>query len=308
MSVSSLLASVSNAVPAEPETDAPEGESEETESSEESASEDLAEHAAEGEETEESEESEETEEAADDEKADRMRQADYTRKTQALAEERKQIQAELAAEKKKYSDREEDVQEVQDWLQSLHNVEDAEYQLARFFPQTVEALKNKWIAEAGEESQLTERERAMRARVRQLEIEKRGREEDEKKLKTQAQKQQTMELRAKFDSWLPGSAKAAGLVPDEDTFRLIRNELMSGAYDKVQWSENVFAAAAKAVAKAIKRGEPPPAEAAKKAAPPSLKGTGQKAPPGAKAAAAAKPKKSPQKSEDFFKQLREKYR
>ncbi len=256
---------------------------------------------------EEGEEETEEEPKPSEEEADRLRQADYTKKTQALAEERKKLHAEMDELKAKQAAKDEDIEEVSAWLKGLNDPEQAEYQLQRFFPQMLEQLKAKWIAEAGEESQLSERERAMRTRMRQLEVERRARAEDDEKVQRKAKAQETADLRQKFNAWLPKAALAAGLTADEDTIRLIRNEMISGAYNGAQWTENVFVTAAKAVAKAIKKGEAPPAEQAKakaKAPPPSLKGTGHKAPPGGPKVKAAK---GPVDSENYFKNLRAKY-
>lgn len=304
MGVADLLASVANsAAAAEPETEeteTPEGE--ETEAPAEGdgeAADELAKKAAEG--------GEEESEAKDDAEADRLRQADYTRKTQALAEERKALHAEIEAERAEWAAKVEEFDEVRSWLQGLHDPDKAEYQLTRYFPQMVEALRNKWIAESGEESQMTERERAAVARARALEIEMRAKKEDEdaqrKRWEKKQETQRSIEFKQKFNAWLPAAAKAAGLDADEDTFRLIQNELFARQeYAKVQWKEDTIVSAAKAVAKALKKGAPlapPPPKP-----PPSPKGTGQKAPPGANKPKAPKAKQS---SEDYFKALREKY-
>lgn len=303
MGVSDLLASVSNAAaaaaPAEAEADDIESNEEIAAEGESDVASELADEAAA------QEEGDEKADAAKEAEAAALRQADYTKKTQALAEERKRLHAEVEEERANFRETAENLEEIKGWLNGLHDPETAEYQLRRYFPQMVDALRNKWIAESGEESQMTERERAAIARARQLEIEARGRTEDEalqkKRWEAKQQAQKTLEFKQKFDAWLPSAAKAAGLDLDEDTFRLIKNELRGPEYQKILWTENVIATAAKAVAKAMKRGEVKP-EPPKP--PPSIKGTGQKAPASASKAKAPKAKLS---SEDYFRQLREKY-
>lgn len=298
MGVADLLASVANA-PASPEPEEASEETKPTADGEESAP-------ADGGESDEDSPAEETDSAlAAEDEAGRLRQEDYTRKTQALAEERKALKAEIEAEREEFSKKEEEFGEVANWLRGLNDPDQAEYQLTLEFPQTMAALKAKWIAEAGEESQLTERERAMRERVRQLEYEQRARKEEEDRAKARHEKAQkaarSAELRKQVDGWMPAAAKAVGLDQDEDTYRLIYNELGNGNYFKVRWTQDVITQAAKAVAKALKKGAPPPAAPPKP--PPSPKGTGHKAP----ANAAAKKTKPKQDLGNFFDRIRDKY-
>lgn len=304
MGVADLLAAAANTpIAEEPEVDAseekPEAEAPAKEG--EPSTDDLAAQKAEGEEAE-----EDAEEGKSEEESDRLRQADYTRKTQALAEERKKLHAEIERERSEWAAKEEDFAEVQEWLKGLNDPERAEYQLMRYFKPTMEALRDKWILEAQEETQLTERERAAMRRVRELELADRARKEDEEReaaiRKKQAASQATIEFRKKLDGWLPEAAKKAGLEDDEDMLQLVRNELANGKYWKLKWDLNVVTTAAQVVAKALKKA--PPAPPAKPAPPPSLKGTGNKAPANK---AEKKPTASKKNSDTYFKQLREKY-
>jgi hypothetical protein len=305
MGVADLLAASANAPIAdepddavEEQTEKPEGETPEGEPS----TEDLAAQKAEGEGEGDEEEAEETK---SEEESDRLRQADYTRKTQALAEERKKLQAEIDAERESFKTKEEDFNEVFEWVKGLNDPEKAEYQLMRYFKPTMDALRDKWLLEAQEENNMTERERAALRRVRDLEIADRARKEDEEREAAANKKrmaaQRSAEFRKKLDGWLPEAAKTAGLDADEDMIQLVRNELANGKYWNMQWDLNVVTKAAQVVAKALKKAPPAPA---KPTPPPSLKGPGAKAPAGKQA-----PKKTPSKrdSEAHFQKLREKY-
>lgn len=303
MGVADLLAAAANTPIAEEPTE----ETQETQTPDESSpsTDDLAAKQVEGEEPPPEEGEGEAKEEKSEEEADRLRQADYTRKTQALAEERKRLHAEIEQERESWAAKEEDFNEVKQWVLNLNDPEKAEYQLLRYFKPTMDALRDKWLMDAQEESQLTERERAALRRVRELELAERARKEDEERAAEDYKKKQaaqrTVEFRKKLDGWLPEAAKAAGLDPEEDMLQLVRNELANGKYWQMKWDLNVVTTAAKVVAKALKKAPPAPA---KPATPPALKGPGAKAP-----AAKAEPKKTAPKknSDDYFRLLRDKY-
>lgn len=309
MGVADLLAAAANTpIADEPDTDTQETEAPEAETSTGEAapegdpsSDDLAAKKAAEDETE--------DEAPEGDKSEAekaaLRQADYTRKTQELAEERKRLHSEIQSEREAMRAKEEDFAEVQTWLENLRDPEKAEYQLMRYFKPTMEALRDKWILESQEEEQLTERERAALRRVRELELADRARKEDEARAAEAAKKrreaQATNEFRKKLDAWLPQAAKASGLDPDEDMLQLIRNELANGKYWKQAWDLNVVTTAAQVVAKALKK---TPKPETKPAPPPSLKGPGAKAPANKVETKKAAVKKN---SDEYFRMLKEKY-
>src|SRR6185503_7176013 len=99
-----------------------------------------------------------------------LRQADYTRKTQALAEERKSLHAEIAKEREEFSAKEEEFQEVVAWLESIKDPDTMEFELTRYYPEAVAALKDKWLLDSQEEAELTEKERAALRRAKDAEL------------------------------------------------------------------------------------------------------------------------------------------
>jgi hypothetical protein len=263
------------------------------------AAQDLAEHATEKKEA----SGDKTEKSPDDDthKAG-LRQADYTKKTQALAEERKALYAEIGKERQAFKAKEEQYGEVKEWLESLSDPETMEFELTRYYPDAVAALRDKWILESQEESQLTERERAAIRRAKDAEIKLKAHQQTQEYNKKQQEKhrnaQETAQLRTQFMGWLAEVMGPAGLDDDEDTRAMIRERLIAG-YNDVTWTKETFAKAAADIARRLKR--EPKAKAEDKL-PPSAKGTGHKAPPDA-------PKKRPVKrhSEEYFQELRAKY-
>jgi len=152
---SNILASLEAKI-AESATPESEAEPEEVEPESEEApdaAEDLAEHVTAKADTDEKSPDDDTHKAG-------LRQADYTRKTQALAEEKKALHAQVAQERADFQAKEEEFQEVVEWLEGLKDVETMEFELSRYYPEAVAALRDKWILESQEEAELTERERA----------------------------------------------------------------------------------------------------------------------------------------------------
>jgi hypothetical protein len=278
---------------AEPEEEVPEEETD--------AAGELAEHAT----TEKDASADKPEKSADDDthKAG-LRQADYTRKTMALAEERKTLHAEIAKERDTFAAKEEEFQEVVEWLEGLKDPETMEFELQRYYPEAASALRDMWILESLEESELTEKERAAIRRAKDAEIKLKARDQDaarnQKVSAKRANAQKTAELRTTFMGWLNEVIGPAGLDNDEDTQQMIRERLIAG-YGQQSWTKETFAQAAQDVAKRLKR-EPKAATEAK--LPPGANGSGHKAPP-----TTVTPKKqAPRKhSEEFFRELRAKY-
>jgi len=298
---SNILASLEAKI-AESATPESEAEPEEVEPESEEApdaAEDLAEHVTAKADTDEKSPDDDTHKAG-------LRQADYTRKTQALAEEKKALHAQVAQERADFQAKEEEFQEVVEWLEGLKDVETMEFELSRYYPEAVAALRDKWILESQEEAELTERERAAIRRAKDAEIKLRAREQDaarnQKVAAKQANGQKTAQLRVQFQGWLDEVITPAGLDDDEDTRAMIRERLIAG-YKEV-WTKETFAKAAADVAKRLKReakATPTPTEAK---LPPSAKGTGHKAPPDVEKVRRPQIKKH---SEEYFRDLRAKY-
>jgi len=235
-------------------------------------------------------------------KAERMRQADYTRKTQALADERREFE----------SERDEIVEtneELKSFVASLRDVETLEFELARYFPDTLDALKERVIAEALEVQDMTPREReayfarkkadhALKARDKTDEY-RRQREEK------QTRKQSTAKLRETFTGWMAGSMAEHGLdAKNAKHQKLLRAELAEIARKEVLTEEH-FKAAAKEVADTLGIKSKSAPKATEKKLPPA-RPVGKRAPAekdDPKARARVK-----RASEDVFEEIRRKHR
>src|SRR5574342_369275 len=152
-----------------------------------------------------------------------LRQEDYTRKTQAIAEERRSFQAEIEELK-------DENEEFKDWVGSLGDVDTLRFELARYFPQTLSALRDYFISEALEEQDMSESERAWKRRAEQAEVDRRAREQDEARQgkinEKRAMAQKTNELRQTFDGWLKETMESCGLDPEDRSHqKLLRNEI-----------------------------------------------------------------------------------
>ena len=233
-----------------------------------------------------------------------LRQADYTRKTQELAEQRKVLDAER-----------EKADEYEAFLSGIGDLDTMEAELSRFYPKTFAALRDRIIEQAIEEQSVAEDAAALARlqRYRQQDLEARQERRDRAvqahKEKLKGDRQKTADLRKAFMGWTDSSMKAAGLDPkDADQRDLVTQQVAKRRGET--WTEDTFKAAAAAVAKLL--GKKPPAakkpagKPAKKAALPPIRSTGTKTP----AAAKNKPKGPKSKtvtSEDFFTSLRRKH-
>lgn len=235
----------------------------------------------------------------------RLRQEDYTRKTQALAEARRKLEGELSETK-------EQVEDLVEWAQSLNDPETAVFELQRNFPDTFQALRDYFISEALEEQEMSPAELAWKRRAEKAEIERKAREADEafegKKANKRAESTKVSDLRKNFNTWADTNLTAAGLdAKSEDHQQLIRGYIMA-KFQGQTWTEEHFKKAAVAIAKQLGKTAPKPEE--KKLTPkpgveklPPVKSQGNKAPPGPK----NKEPKPKRDSEEHFKALREKY-
>lgn len=181
-------------------------------------------------------------------KKGRLMQADYTRKTQALAEERKQLEA-------KNLSLLEVNDEVQEWAKSLSDPEEMHFELERHYPKAFAALKAKIIQEAVDEYELDDATKEARARARAAENREKAREKDQKQATTKAARrdsaQKTAALRVTFDKWCDETMGETGLDPlDREHHELLRNRIAT-RHRGTQWTRELFLAEAKAVAKLL---------------------------------------------------------
>ena len=234
-------------------------------------------------------------------KKSRLRQADYTKKTQELAEIRKAVEAQADA-----------TSDYEDFLEGIKDVEVMEMELERYYPQTLAALRERIIEQALEEQEATtdvERDRIRRLRKAELgeRATKRDTELDSKRRQRKEQAQKTAELRKTYATWALETMAAAGLDPnDEDHLELVRESVKKRKGET--WTKETFAEAAKRVGKML--GKAPPAPK-KGAIPPKKKAAEAKLPPGkGKAGQTVKDAKAPVKKKpakdagSFFQKLR----
>lgn len=229
-------------------------------------------------------------------KAQRLMQADYTRKTQALAEERK------AFEQERDSLHDEN-EELKTWVRSLQDPAEMEFELERYFPEQFDALRQRIIEQAIEEQDMTERERDAHRRARKAEHAEKARAKDaeleDARAERKATVQRTNELRQTFNGWLEETMTAAGLDPKNPRHqKLVRTEIANEHKGKT-WTRETFESATKVVASDL--GKTPPAKG-KAAVPPPVSAGGRKPIAGK---APRKPAKSrTEDTESFFEKLR----
>lgn len=224
-----------------------------------------------------------------------LMQADYSRKTQALADER-------AAFEQERDGLHEENEELKSWVASLSDPAEMEFELERYFPDQFETLRQRIIEQAIEEQEMTDRERDAHRRARKAEVAQKAREKDEafeaKKRERRESVQRTAALRQTFNGWLEETMAASGLDPANPKHqKLVRQEIANEHRGKT-WTKETFEAATKEVASVL--GAKPKAPPGKKAELPPVRPGGVKAP-----ADKAKPaKKKTQDSENFFDSLR----
>lgn len=224
-------------------------------------------------------------------KAERLRQADYTRKTQELAEDRRAFAQERDGLV-------EENEELKVWVASLRDPAEMAFELERYFPDTFQTLRDQIIQQAIEEQDMTPTELAAVKRARTAERDAKARAKDDelqsKKDARRETEQRTAELRRTFDGWLQETMVAAGLDPANPKHqKLVRREIQTEHKGKA-WTKDTFEEACKEVAGAVGA-----APKGKPALPPSTP-QGHKR-PSARAEPAARSKTH---SEDFFKSLR----
>lgn len=210
----------------------------------------------------------------------RLMQADYTRKTQALAEASKAMRD--RAEKA-----EDDKDDLVSWAESLQSPARMEYELATNFPEAFEALKESIIEQALAEAELAGKPelqyfRDSRKAALEREAQKAQKEADERAASRTGKRQQVAEMRTTFEGWTKSAMESAGLDPNNATQRTaVQDRLMAGHRDE-KWTQETFATAAKHVAKltGAKAPQPKPAESSEeKPKLPPVRPAGHKAKP-----------------------------
>ena len=232
----------------------------------------------------------------------RLRQADYTQKTQKLAEDRKKLT----------SERDEAVEKAEDiiaWVKSLADTDNLEAELDGFFPEALEKLRQRWIEEELELQDMDEKVAAVHRKNRKHELERRRLANQQKESERIAERKnmaiKTAELRKSVESWTNSAVKAVGLDPENADHMQMVMEKVAAQYRGVKWTEATFHEAAKSVARVlgIKKPEQAAAGAKPKAKLPPVKDLGHRGPKERDKA----PKRKAVDPGDFFASLRKKH-
>lgn len=233
-----------------------------------------------------------------------LRQADYTKKTQALAEKERARTQELGEVK-------ETAEEYEEWIGSLQDAKKMHFEIQRHFPEQYEELRDMIIEEALAEQDMTPRELDLYRRNKRAEIREQARklEEEvaEKRAKKSEQTQKTEKLVVLYDTWFKDTLAESGLDPaDADHKELVRARLIS-KHREERWTKETFLTAAKFISKTLGKTPEQKKEQEKKAETaklPPVRGVGAKA-PSAKKEEKKRAAKA-QNSSDFFAELRRK--
>ncbi len=185
-----------------------------------------------------------------------LRQADYTRKTQALADKAKELDA-----------KEEESEDIKDWIRGLADPEDMRAELEANFPETFAALRDAILEEAIEEHGMSEREktlyRANKANKDKDRLAAKAKAQSDKKTAKAEQAQKTNDLAKTFNTWTEECMAEVGLDPAKaEHVDLFRAKVAT--YRNQVWTKDTFTEAAKIVAKAV-GAKPKPKPADKKA-------------------------------------------
>lgn len=235
----------------------------------------------------------------------RMMRDDYTRKTQALAEERK-----AAADQIESLEDERD--DLIDWAKGLSNPARMESELEANFPEAFAQLKERIIEDALREAELAEKPEMLRyyreARKAKLEEEAR-KAEQEANQRVEGRKSKRAEvakLRTDYAGWSKTAMEQAGLNPANADHREALTDRMIAAHKSEKWTAETFVKAAKHVGKLIgaKAPEPKAPEPEKPVLPP-VRPIGQRPKPEARRQAEAAAKKAA--APKSFDELRAKY-
>lgn len=196
----------------------------------------------------------------------RLMQADYTRKTQAVAEERKRFQA-------RAEQAEDERDDLVSWAESLSNPERMEYELESNFPEAFAALRERIIEQALQEHELSGKpefryyQEARRAAMEKI-AQKAEQEQASRTQQRTQRRAQVGEMRTTFEGWTKSAMESAGLNVDNVAQRTaVQDRLLVGHKDE-KWTAETFAKAAKYVAGLVGAKAPPPKSEEKPALPP----------------------------------------
>lgn len=235
----------------------------------------------------------------------KFRQADYTKKTQAIAEERKQFKAQL-------EEKDDELDEVVSWAKSLSNPDRMEYELETNFPEAYAALRDRIIEQALEESELKDdRARQYYQAARKARLEEIGRKAEQEFAQAKeakvSQRKQVAEIRENVNKWMVSGMKVSGLDEANPDHRTALIDRLAVGYKGVVWTEEVVAQAAKSVAKllGVKVKPEAPAEDPAKAKLPVVRPVGHKPP--AKQVQVLREQKAKASKPQSFDELRKKY-
>lgn len=171
----------------------------------------------------------------------RLMREDYTRKTQKLAEFRKELEGKLDTVSEERDD-------AVDWIKGLEDVDVMEAELERYFPETLEKLISRAIDQAIAEEDAGDHKEAYR-KARKAELAERQRKLDEARAKVKDDRKQkavkTAELRANFDKWTREAMAAAGLDYKSEKHRNVFSDRIMSAYGKEPWTQETFTKTAK---------------------------------------------------------------
>jgi hypothetical protein len=128
-------------------------------------------------------------------KAGMLRQADYTRKTQELAEVKRELHSKLAEVQGENT-------EFRDWLGSIKDPQTLRLELLRYYPDTYDQLREAIVSERLEEQDLSENERKIRRRLERAEAAEYARGKQDEYRAKKSEEQETVQRTARLrDVW-----------------------------------------------------------------------------------------------------------
>lgn len=222
----------------------------------------------------------------EDIKAGMLMRDDYTRKTQALAEDRRTFEA-------KGEERADFDLEVQDFFTRIKDHKEALHEFEANYPDTYRKMWGHIVDEAMKVGDMSDGELAMYQENKRHALEewKRGREGARHELVEgrKAQNQRSADITRKVQVWRSEAMKAAGLsLEDTDHTSAVFDRMVARHRDKT-WTKEMFDAECANVAKAFKVKAPLPAQDPKtgkfkagtaKPKLPTVANTGARRPPG----------------------------
>ena len=229
----------------------------------------------------------------------RLMREDYTRKTQELAEERKNFASKIEA-------LEDEKDDLENWATGLQNPARMEVELEANFPEAFAQLKERIIEDALRQAELEGKpelkyyQEARKARLEE-EARKAEREASERTEKRKTYRTEVARMRTEFEGWTKSAMEASGL---DSKYREAVQDRLIAAHKGEKWTAETFSKAAKHVANLVGATPPKPKEEAKPAVPP-VKALGNRPKPAARIAAKEQARKAG--APKSFDQLRAKF-